>query len=101
MASVEILEQLFQAARASVDFSGLKDEAIRKACEKRRYKTDAQVLKAIENIKHKDNLLREKSAAAQEKLDQNADFLQELHQKEQKQDAKDIDEAEKLLESLF
>lgn len=101
MASQEILEQLFEVAKISSSFKGMKEKDIWEACLSYKDRGDKDIEIAIENILKKDEKEAKKAESRQALISENKEKIKIMHEKEEKDHANDVEKAEKMLAELF
>lgn len=101
MASESVLQQLFQASKASSSFKGMSEEDIWKACLKYKEKPDEIINNAISILHQRDEKEAQKDKMGQEKLEKGKAKMIELHKQEASDRIEDAKNAEEILEELF
>jgi len=95
MASEAVLKELFQVAKGSRQFAGMSDKDIWNACLAYKDRSEEDMRKAMENIRNKDQRLRNERGKKQEKLELGKEKMIALHQQEAVDHKKDERDAEK------
>jgi 23S rRNA A1618 N6-methylase RlmF len=101
MASDAALKELFELSKQSAPFKGMSEEDIWNACLSHKDKTDEDIRKAIENIRHKDIEAKEKAQQQQAQLEKGKEKIAALHTQELIDREQDHKNADKILEELF
>lgn len=101
MASQSKIEELFEVAKSSLSFEGIKVEDIKEAVMDYKDYLDKQIDDAILKIKDKDKQIEVERNLKRKVLDENRDKNILLREKEKQIREVEIKEAELLLSKLF
>jgi hypothetical protein len=101
MASEAILKNLFELAKSSTVFQGMSDDDIWKACLKYKDRPDDDIEVAMENIRSKDREATQQAELQREKMEENKEKMEAMHQQEASDRLEDAKNADKILEEFF